>query len=52
MSRSTGEEHKASFLKDMDKDLYSGKESLEERMGKYKNSRQRGNSDRHSFLKR
>lgn len=47
------EADKASFIKDMNKNLYaSGKESLEERIGKLKHQRQKGSTEMHSFLKR
>ena len=51
LARGDPNEEKATFIKDMNKNLYNNdKETLEGRLGKYKHYRQKGNSDRHSFL--
>lgn len=45
--------HNASFIKKMNKNLYmNSNETVEDRIKKYKNSRQRGNTEHHNFLKR
>jgi len=45
-------EKKASFISSMNKDVYSGKESVEDRLKKYSQYRQKGATEDHSFMKR
>lgn len=50
-ARPVGEEHKAAFLEDMATKVYSGKETVEDRLKKYAHYRQKGNIEEHGFLK-
>lgn len=42
----------AGFIKDLNKEIFAGKETLEERLAKNKHYRQKGNTEMHSFLSR
>lgn len=46
----SGDSDKASFIKDMNKDLFNEGSSLEQRLQKNRHYRQKGSTDNHKFL--